>query len=183
MNTVLGISKKITKPNEKFTTKFKKCYLCGEWLNPYTSNTDHVIPKAKEGLDVNCNKKLVHTRCNYMKRDSLDETLLSNIKCIKADTLLGINEKSKVRAILIRKAFPEINLSKVTDDDIIRLKDYLSFESLCKTYKLKINKIFEIGYVPINSKVLKYKPDFTLTEKEIAIVTNHLVYKINFNIA
>ena len=23
--------------NEKFTTKFKKCYLCGEGLNPYTS--------------------------------------------------------------------------------------------------------------------------------------------------
>ena len=78
-------SKKITKPNEKFITKIVKCYLCGCWLNPYTSNIDHIIPKSQQGLDVNINKKLVYTRCNFKKDSKLDTTVFNGVLCIHAD--------------------------------------------------------------------------------------------------
>ena len=92
---ILKISKKITTPKDMFITKFQKCYLCGCWLNPYTSNIDHVIPKSSNGLDVSANKKLVHTRCNLEKGAKFDDNILDKTTYVIAQNLLS-KKKSKI---------------------------------------------------------------------------------------
>ena len=171
---ILKISKKITTPKEKFITKFHKCYLCGGWLNPYTTNVDHIIPKSSGGLDVSANKKLVHTRCNLEKGAELDMSILEKDPYVIAHNILS-KESSKVRTILIKKCFPEINLSRSNADVLITLSDYKRFIEECKVYKLEFTDTVYAGYVPLGSKALKFNNGFSLSNYEIKLMTAHLI--------
>jgi len=176
---IVNSSKKITKPNEKFITKFERCYLCGGWLNPYTSNIDHVIPKSRQGLDVKLNKKLVHTRCNFKKDSNLDTVIFNGVLCIQADRLLKYSY-SAAKLILVKKVFPDINWTDLPEN-VLTLDDYNKFKKLCEAYKIKVRNSTVFGYVPIGSKLLKFNNDFTLNDTEMGIITTQLVDTLLLN--
>lgn len=52
------------------------CGICGDKLHPeYRGgiNVDHVVPLGRGGKDVKENMQLVHTECNFLKQNLLDE--------------------------------------------------------------------------------------------------------------
>ncbi|MBK5239520.1 MAG: HNH endonuclease [Actinomycetales bacterium] len=52
------------------------CHICGQCVEPTDVHFDHIIPLARGGAHAMENIAVAHARCNILKGDSLDSTLL-----------------------------------------------------------------------------------------------------------
>lgn len=169
IDRILKISTKVVNKKDRFLLKFSRCYLCGEYLNPYTSNVDHIIPKSKYGMRNSCNTKAVHTRCNLLK---------SNIELSDRDKIYAIDlnafypKKDKILLMLLRKLIPTF-----PENAIIDYKDTHKAVSLLKLYKMphtynELNKVY-VGFVP-KEAISKVRLDYIFTDGEMFKLRNHL---------
>jgi len=169
-----NLSLVVTDDKTKFLMKFTKCGLCDNFLTPYNSNIDHIIPKSKGGANHSKNRQLTHVRCNKKK---------GNVSHVKSDSYVDVNKLMRMADLgnndkrkFFMKLFDVKNLEELKFE-VISIKDFELLKEIFRVYRIAFKEELKPIILPENQIIKPIKLDFKFGEVFIARYLTDLLFK------